>query len=61
GQPGGNIRCCYLYRTDRVQLVQDQTGSAGTGTFHSVAQMVRGGRQMVKNPARIGVGQESFQ
>lgn len=61
GQPGGNIRCCYLYRTDRVQLVQDQTGSAGTGTFHSVAQMVCGGRQMVKNPARIGVGQESFQ
>ncbi|MBI4815436.1 MAG: RNB domain-containing ribonuclease [Deltaproteobacteria bacterium] len=31
GQPGGNIRCGYLYRTDRVSLKSDSVARIGDG------------------------------
>lgn len=61
GAPGSNIRCAYLYRTDRVELVPDEDGSpTGIDASDTKAEIIAGGMQLKANPARIGIGEESF-
>ena len=60
GAPGANIRCCYLYRDDRIELVQDSDGDFTNSKFDTKAEIETGGSKLKQNPARIGVGDTSF-
>lgn len=57
GAPGSNIRCAYLYRTDRIELVPDIDNNTSDSTFEHGATFVDG--KLEQNPARIGVGKNS--
>lgn len=60
GAPGANIRCCYLYRDDRIELVQDSDGDLTNSNFNTAAAIEADGLKLTQNPARIGVGDTSF-
>lgn len=61
GAPGANIRCAFLYRTDRVELVSDADGTQTTAEESNAAAVIENsGLRLQKNPARIGLGQEAF-
>ena len=60
GAPGANIRCCYLYRDDRIELVQDSDGDLTNSNFNTAAAIEADGLKLTQNPARIGVGDPSF-
>ena len=60
GAPGANIRCCYLYRDDRIELVQDSDGNLTNSNFATKAEIEDDGSKLKQNPARIGVGDTSF-
>lgn len=61
GASGANIRCAYLYRTDRVELVPDEDGISTTADASDTkAEIIAGGMKLKANPARIGIGEESF-
>ena len=60
GAPGANIRCCYLYRDDRVELVPDSDGDMTNSTFSTVAEIEADGSKLTQNPARIGIGDSAF-
>ena len=60
GAPGANIRCCYLYRDDRIELVQDSDSDLTNSDFTTVAAIEADGSKLTQNPARIGVGDPSF-
>jgi len=60
GASGANIRCCYLYRDDRIELVPDTDGDPTNSTFSSKAEIEADGSKLKQNPARIGVGDSSF-
>lgn len=57
GAPGSNIRCAYLYRTDKIELVPDNDNNTSNSTFEHSAKFVNG--KLEQNPARIGVGNNS--
>lgn len=57
GAPGSNIRCAYLYRTDKIELVPDNDNNTSNSTFEHGAKFVNG--KLEQNPARIGVGNNS--
>ncbi|MGP1594198.1 MAG: InlB B-repeat-containing protein [Treponema sp.] len=62
GAPGANIRCAYLYRTDRVELVPDADGTPTTPEEHDAAAVIEAsGVRLQKNPARIGLGSNAFE
>ena len=61
GAPGANIRCCYLYRTDRIELVQDSDGDLTNSLHHTKAEIADGGLKLKQNPARIGIDDPSFE
>jgi predicted extracellular nuclease len=54
GQPGGNIRCAYLYRTDRVKLIQ--RGAAGS---MDAAKAVSG-PALSLSPGRVAPTHQAF-
>ena len=58
GQGGSNIRCAYLYRTDRLDLVADKDGiPTPSADSHEIeAVLDAGGSRLEYNPARIGTG-----
>lgn len=58
GQGGSNIRCAYLYRTDRLELVPDKDGkpTLPTNSFTVEAELEKDGTRLVANPSRIGTG-----
>ena len=58
GQGGSNIRCAYLYRTDRLDLVPDRDGTpTPSADSHEIeAVLDAGGSRLEFNPARIGTG-----
>ena len=60
GAPGANIRCCYLYRDDRIELVQDSDGDLNNSDFNTAAAIEADGLKLTQNPARIGVGDAAF-
>lgn len=60
GAPGANIRCCYLYRDDRIELVPDSDSDLTNSDFTTVAAIEADGSKLTQNPARIGVGDPSF-
>ena len=60
GAPGANIRCCYLYRDDRIELVQDSDDNLTNSNFNTAAAIEADGSKLTQNPARIGVGDPSF-
>lgn len=60
GAPGANIRCCYLYRDDRIELVPDSDNDWYNSDFNTKAELEAGGMKLKQNPARIGVGDASF-
>ena len=60
GAPGANIRCCYLYRDDRIELVQDSDSDLTNSDFNTAAEIEADGSKLTQNPARIGVGDSSF-
>ena len=60
GAPGANIRCCYLYRDDRIELVLDSDGDLTNSDFNTAAAIGADGSKLTQNPARIGVGNSAF-
>ncbi len=61
GKPGTNIRCAYLYRTDRLELVADADGTPTDSAVSSAkAEITADGSKLTANPARIGVENEAF-
>lgn len=60
GAPDANIRCCYLYRDDRIELVPDSDSDLTNSDFTTVAAIEADGSKLTQNPARIGVGDTSF-
>ena len=61
GQPGSNIRCAYLYRTDRVERVPDEDGVfTGVNASNTEAKIAANGMKLKENPARIGTTQGAF-
>lgn len=60
GAPGANIRCCYLYRTDRIELVKDSDGDFSNSTYMTEAQIAADGLKLIQNPSRIGAGNAAF-
>ena len=63
GKPGSNIRCAYLYRTDRVTLVADEDGIVTDFTASDIeAEMIGSGTdaKLKANPARIGINEPAF-
>lgn len=60
GAPGANIRCCYLYRDDRIELVQDSDSDLTNSDCNTAAEIEADGLKLTQNPARIGVGDPSF-
>ena len=54
GQPGGNIRSAFLYRTDRVRLVS--RGQPQTGRQLKVLE----GPQLSMSPGRLGTNEPAF-
>ncbi len=60
GAPGANIRCCYLYRTDRIEMVADSDSNFNNSNFTTQAAVITGGLKLQQNPARIGVGNPAF-
>lgn len=60
GAPGSNIRCCYLYRDDRIELVLDSDNNLANSSHATSAVVVPGGLKLMQNPARIGIGASSF-
>lgn len=55
GQPGGNIRCAYLYRPDTVELYKVNPGSSND------ANEVLDGPELKFNPGRIGQTDDNFE
>lgn len=60
GAPGANVRCCYLYRTDRIELVKDSDGDFSNSTCMTEAKIAEDGLKLIQNPSRIGVGNAAF-
>jgi len=60
GAPGANIRCCYLYRDDRIELAQDSDSDLTNSDCNTAAEIEADGLKLTQNPARIGVGDTSF-
>lgn len=66
GIPNGNIRCCFLYRTDRIEVVPAAGGkvqkySGKNGHSDELPAVIeKDGKRLKHNPARIGVGKEYF-
>ena len=60
GAPGANIRCAYLYRSDRLELVPDRDGDFSNTRSTTKAEIETGGTRLLQNPARIGVGEPAF-
>lgn len=60
GAPGANIRCCYLYRDDRIEPVPDSDGDFTNSDCNTAAAIEADGSKLIQNPARIGVGDTSF-
>ncbi|WP_206181055.1 InlB B-repeat-containing protein [Treponema medium] len=60
GAPGANIRCCYLYRDDRIELVQDSDSDLTNSDCNTAAEIEADGSKLTQNPARIGVGDAAF-
>ena len=63
GKPGSNIRCAYLYRTDRVELVPDEDSiQTDADESDTKAEIIGTGTnaKLKANPARIGVGETAF-
>lgn len=60
GAPGANIRCCYLYRDDRIELVQDSDSDLTNSNFATKAEIEADGSKLTQNPARIGVDDAAF-
>lgn len=63
GAPGANIRCAYLYRTDRVELVADEDGTpTNVNASNTEAEIIGTGTnaKLKANPARIGIGEAVF-
>ena len=63
GAPGSNIRCAYLYRTDRVELVPDDDGTpTNADESDTKAEIIGTGTnaKLKANPARIGIGETAF-
>lgn len=64
GAPGSNIRCAYLYRTDRLELVADadsKTTDVNASYDDTKAIIEDGGKRMKYNPARVGIGDTAFE
>ncbi|MEL3905870.1 MAG: endonuclease/exonuclease/phosphatase family protein [Treponema sp.] len=59
GAPGANIRCAYLYRSDRLELVPDRDGKNNSRAA-TQAEIDAGGLNLIQNPARIGLGNPAF-
>lgn len=57
GQPGGNIRCAYLYRTDTIQLYKPKQG--GSTDANDVVKTADG-PELTLNPGRIDPSNEAF-
>ncbi|KID77990.1 uncharacterized protein G6M90_00g037850 [Metarhizium brunneum] len=55
GQPGGNIRCAYLYRPDAVELYKPNPG--GSNDENAVVD----GPSIKYNPGRIGQSDANFE
>ncbi|KJZ69343.1 hypothetical protein HIM_11265 [Hirsutella minnesotensis 3608] len=55
GQPGGNIRCAYMYRPDVVRLHQPRPGGS------EEANSVLDGPKLALNPGRIDPGNAAFE
>ena len=63
GAPGSNIRCAYLYRTDRLELVADEDGvptSVEASYEDTKAEIKDDAKKLKYNPARIGIGDAAF-
>ena len=63
GAPGANIRCAYLYRTDRVELVPDDDSTpTDANESDTEAEIIGTGTntKLKANPARIGIGEAVF-
>jgi uncharacterized protein len=58
GEPGGNIRCVFLYRTDRGLSFVDRPG--GTATLNSAVQNVGGVPQLQYSPGRVQPTNSAF-
>lgn len=60
GAPGANIRCAYLYRSDRLELVPDGDGDVTNSRSTTKAEIAADGSRLLQNPARLGVGEAAF-
>ena len=63
GKPGSNIRCAYLYRADRVELVPDDDGTpTDADESDTKAEIIGTGTnaKLKANPARIGIEEAAF-
>ncbi|MGP1595109.1 MAG: InlB B-repeat-containing protein [Treponema sp.] len=60
GAPGANIRCCYLYRTDRIELAADTDNDVTNSTHATEAEIQSDGLKLTQNPARIGTTGDTF-
>jgi predicted extracellular nuclease len=58
GEPGGNIRCVFMYRTDRGLSFVDRPG--GTATLNSAVLNVGGVPQLQYSPGRIQPTNSAF-
>ena len=60
GAPGANIRCAYLYRSDRLELVPDRDSNVSNSRATTKAEIEADGSRLLQNPARLGVGEAVF-
>jgi len=60
GAPGANIRCAYLYRSDRLEPVPDRDGDYTNTRADTTAEIEDGGLHLIQNPARIGLKEPAF-
>ncbi|HEY7282146.1 MAG TPA: lamin tail domain-containing protein, partial [Actinomycetota bacterium] len=58
GEPGGNIRVAFLFRTDRGLSFVDRPG--GTSTAANAVQNVGGAPQLLYSPGRIAPGDAAW-
>ena len=60
GASGANIRCGFLYRTDRIALVPDSDNTLLNSTHSTAAEFISAGKKLRQNPARLGIGEDCF-
>lgn len=60
GMRYANIRPVYLYRSDRLELVDDSDKNVHNSTYTTKVEAAARGVFLIQNPARIGVEGESF-